>query len=1068
MSKQKNTTSKTTGRPEAATTTNRRSAPRLKQLKTQLPPRTYAKSLLQKLEKQGLKTLADIRRQGKIGVVEGLTEKQQADVQKLEAHAYLILFSEDIPLNEKLIVAGYRDVSAIAEADPAALAKAAGISAEDAKAFQAKAIGFLSAPQTGVHRGLSRDGNSNGEVKACNSALSPLAYLEELLTYAAGKADTGVEGHIENTPEWPIISRPELEALLYHPFERLTHACEEVDKKVRQVRIAVEVLRRHLGEQQPASDDILPYLKAAYFALLRQAGTSYDELRRLRAATPGQRRALANRLGISLSESRPDELDQLLFADLTRLTEPELERVFGLQDTCRDPLSNGDKQDDSSEQVKSWHFTFPENIQPQAEKLCLYLQRLGERVEAHLFLPEDSNNILALGRLPASVNAGRITLEPLKDSGYSGYVIVDYQGDNDRIYFLFPKPDLLTWRLWHLRHLWQQQDALTDPYTNGELPVIDPDVIGPEDFRSIPTVTGSSAGFTPFQLWEKRRRWVDDRLRAMAAIRFPTDNTPRPADADILAGMLAIMNQFISYPREDQSMSPRVRPWATTVGIEEVLHRHAVLKKGNEPDDQKTWIQQHYLTVDSFSRLVEIAERVVAEEVITEEAWREVESILVQAQKLVFQRAWIEEQVPAGTGNLFSIRLLPQHFWLALTEPEEGVWTPALRADRPLLDPTVVAREDLALPPIGNVAKAIWKARNDQLSEPDAAIEQAYQQSDGGFVDALNTAYRVNQDEYAWSEAFGVAPNDLAAAWSVFALYPQEFLSLQLLWHKYLGGQTLDAAEVEQLLLTLTIAHKRKWVWPEEENDLAYWQILKTRLPKWRASQEIRKGWQYALTKRSQPPVVDPDRIRLEPHEDEPSECKSAVAANLYAARDQWIAGVMEELDTIKDRGDFKKIGREGSLPGAFILPFGVAADSQGNLYVTDRDNKRVQKFNPAGEFVLEWNGAEIDGGFNHPVGIAIDRDDRVYVVDRMKSRVSIFDSKGNYIGNFGASGTGDGQFSNPQGIAIDRRNRIYVADTGNHRIQVFDRRGVFLRKWGSQGYEEGAFNVPCDVYIDL
>ena len=88
-------------------------------------------------------------------------------------------------------------------------------------------------------------------------------------------------GHIEENNG--IITRQRLEELLYQPFDRLTQACEEVDKKVRQVRIAVEVLRRHLGDGQSES---LDYLKAAYFALLQQIGTSYDELRSIRTAEP--------------------------------------------------------------------------------------------------------------------------------------------------------------------------------------------------------------------------------------------------------------------------------------------------------------------------------------------------------------------------------------------------------------------------------------------------------------------------------------------------------------------------------------------------------------------------------------------------------------------------------------------------------------------------------------------------------------------------------------------------------------------------------------------------------------
>ena len=65
--------------------------------------------------------------------------------------------------------------------------------------------------------------------------------------------------------------------------------------------------------------------------------------------------------------------------------------------------------------------------------------------------------------------------------------------------------------------------------------------------------------------------------------------------------------------------------------------------------------------------------------------------------------------------------------------------------------------------------------------------------------------------------------------------------------------------------------------------------------------------------------------------------------------------------------------GSQGSTDGKFNAPHGVAVDSEGSVYVTDRGNNRVQKFTNAGGFLTKWGTAGTgDGQFNGPDGIAV------------------------------------------------------------------------------------------------
>ncbi len=148
--------------------------------------------------------------------------------------------------------------------------------------------------------------------------------------------------------------------------------------------------------------------------------------------------------------------------------------------------------------------------------------------------------------------------------------------------------------------------------------------------------------------------------------------------------------------------------------------------------------------------------------------------------------------------------------------------------------------------------------------------------------------------------------------------------------------------------------------------------------------------------------------------------------------------------------------GGLGGGPGRFNDAWGVAIDSNGNIYVADTFNHRIQKFDRAGNFLFAWgrpgvstaNGSGRDTTFFGPRAIVIDRKNRLLVTDTGNKRVQVFDSEGNFLAQFGREGAGNGEFNEPVGLAIDAAGNIYVADTWNRRIQVFDSAFKFLRAW--------------------
>jgi len=156
---------------------------------------------------------------------------------------------------------------------------------------------------------------------------------------------------------------------------------------------------------------------------------------------------------------------------------------------------------------------------------------------------------------------------------------------------------------------------------------------------------------------------------------------------------------------------------------------------------------------------------------------------------------------------------------------------------------------------------------------------------------------------------------------------------------------------------------------------------------------------------------------------------------------------------------DYKMVlkwGSTGSGDGQFRMPYDVAVDPSGNVYVLDTGNIRIQKFTSNGAFITKW------GNLGLPTTkLTIDPSGNVYAVDSVNNRIQEFTSNGAFITKWGSYGSGNGQFNYPFGIAIDSLGYVYVTDSRNNRIQKFTSNGAFVTKWASQ------FQYPYAIAVD-
>ena len=134
--------------------------------------------------------------------------------------------------------------------------------------------------------------------------------------------------------------------------------------------------------------------------------------------------------------------------------------------------------------------------------------------------------------------------------------------------------------------------------------------------------------------------------------------------------------------------------------------------------------------------------------------------------------------------------------------------------------------------------------------------------------------------------------------------------------------------------------------------------------------------------------------------------------------------------------------GKKGKAAGEFDLPHAIALDTKGNVYVADRQNKRIQVFDDQGKYITEWKGPP----FVNPQNIKIGEDGTAFIVDTGNDQppdrcgLWILNNDGSVIERVGRYGNYDGQFLDPHWVAIAKSGEVYVADFTGKRVQKFVR----------------------------
>jgi YD repeat-containing protein len=220
--------------------------------------------------------------------------------------------------------------------------------------------------------------------------------------------------------------------------------------------------------------------------------------------------------------------------------------------------------------------------------------------------------------------------------------------------------------------------------------------------------------------------------------------------------------------------------------------------------------------------------------------------------------------------------------------------------------------------------------------------------------------------------------------------------------------------------------------------------------------------------------------------------------------------------------------GKYGSGSGQMNEPVDTAVGPEGDVYVVDQENKRIEKFTSSGAFVEAFTVPSADKELNNPNQIAIGANGDMYIADTTNNRVVVLNKEGKFVeawthpdlpakeegevtegvaldapvgiavtpggnvfvsnyssnevlelneagkleasfggkGAIGGKGSGAGKFEGP-GLLAFSEGVLYVADTGNKRVEKFSTaNGGYIGQFGSAGTGEGQFEDPSGIAV--
>jgi DNA-binding beta-propeller fold protein YncE len=174
--------------------------------------------------------------------------------------------------------------------------------------------------------------------------------------------------------------------------------------------------------------------------------------------------------------------------------------------------------------------------------------------------------------------------------------------------------------------------------------------------------------------------------------------------------------------------------------------------------------------------------------------------------------------------------------------------------------------------------------------------------------------------------------------------------------------------------------------------------------------------------------------------------------------------------------------GGKGTEPGQLSYVSDALRDEAGNFYVSEfGDSQRISKFDKDGSFIKCWGspggGSDIgdearpaeSGQFARIRAMTLGPDGNLYVADSCNHRIQVFTTDGVFVRAFGTPGNKLGELAYPYDVACSRGKTpyLYVVELENCRVQKFTLQGEAVAIWGGPGRAPGQLCSPWALAVD-
>jgi len=791
---------------------------------------------------------------------------------ELDSLANLELLQPDVAKNRSLITNGYKSITDIALSARGAFIKKNGTLLSDLEAAKlhygaraAHLFGLNSAiaKRTTIPAYGTKDPTVSCTCPDCSSAVSPMAYMADLASFAENNLQHG------DDPD-ERIDLVYLKETFLQEYPTLT-GCSRQNESVCQNRIATEVLRALHTVEPPQGSAITDlataekqYLTQCYELLLNKLGTSYTELRAMRGVTDEARRTkLTARLGIVSTDGTPvPTLDQLLIdlSDTANIIEgipgngstaKGLEPLFGLRNTLRSPL-----------------------LATPVSKVVLWkkahLRRTWETEDGlkNAFvepLPKDR---------PVIIDPDVVSIDDLRDPTNTTDLVVDR---------------------WNKRREWLDAEWAAMDDASGMVTAVARDAFKDSKIIVAYDRVLQLVGLTTLTYQPEGRAPSESITFVVEAAAIVDGNTYVKVDGPLAEDMsrgsiLTDLEPILQNPdkrvRNCLKLLERVRAGQTTAYVGVLasgpvimgwpeLTAGDVISTLREAKEQAlsadatglATIEARGFTLASTSRFLELYDKnqidptnYETEGNLNADEWAEVKNILIAVMKQRLSNGplgWRAEEA--------NIMLGPHNFWPALQAPTEGI-SPYDISVAVLIDPSRISTKDLPDPTaqqrtvnpayrasarFAERLEALKKERtqlvNNHMNSFQALLDRGFNFSstqpgpvwngtdpaENEYLNVLNAL--ADPDQKAWAEFF------ITRRLLITEAELRTVISIGIKEE----GAALSPGEKEVLYATLLRARKqlaRYPQWQGIEGGTPHWQLRKTYLPKWRATAEQRSS----------------------------------------------------------------------------------------------------------------------------------------------------------------------------------------------------------------------------------